>query len=358
MKRILIVKTSALGDVTLSLGILPHLKSLAPQAKIDWVCEAPIAPLLRRHPLINRVIEIDTKRWRRSFLSHRREIRQVCCELRERRYDLVFDLQGNIKSGILTLLSRGKLKVGFGKRRIAEWPSLLATHRRFNPKPTGAFGDLLEIIYATFGRERPKIPLQAPSLFFELDPTEQKLVEGLDIAGSLIVCPQSIWENKRFKRRALSHFLRLIEEHYGCRFLISWKTPIEQLNSEKTAKEIGPAASLLPELSAPALSAVMGRSAGVISVDSFPLHLAGLSQSPTFSVFGPSLGTYYKPAGPQHAHFQGTCPYDVKFERRCPILRTCQTGSCMKQIDALELFEAFRQSPLGKSLSSSRPTNV
>lgn len=352
MKRILIVKTSALGDVTLALGILPHLKTLAPDAKIDWACEATIAPLVRRHPLIHRVIEVDTKRWRRSFLSHRKEIKKSLLELRNERYDLIFDLQGNIKSGIITLLSKGQLKVGFGKKRIAEWPSLLATHRRFNPKPISALSDLLAIVYASFGKERPKTPPKAPALSFELDPAEKALIESLNSENALIVCPQSIWANKRFKRKTLSQFLRLIAEHYSCRFLISWKTPIEQINGEKTAKEIGSAAALLPELSAPALSAVMGRSLGVISVDSFPLHLAGLSGVPTFSVFGPSLGTYYKPAGPQHAHFQGTCPYDIAFDKRCPILRSCQTGSCMKQIDAMELFSAFKQSRLGLDMSN------
>lgn len=350
MKRILIVKTSALGDVTLALGTLPHLKALAPHAKIDWVCETSIAPLVHRHPFVDRVIEIDTKRWRRSFFSHRKEMAQVRRTLKQESYDLVFDLQGNIKSGIITFVSRGKLKIGFGKKRIAEWPSLLATHRRFNPRPTSALRDLLEVIYATFGKRPPKEPIEKPELSFELDPAEKGVVESLDLEGALIVCPQSIWDNKRFKRRTLSHFLRLIEERYGCKFFISWKTPIERLNSEKTAKEIGPAARLLPKLSAPALFAVMARSAGVISVDSFPLHLASLSERPTFSIFGPSLAAYYKPTGAEHAYFQGTCPYDVKFDKRCPILRTCQTGSCLKQIDALELFSVFKQSPLAELL--------
>lgn len=353
LKRILIVKTSALGDVTGALALLPHLKALAPYAKVDWVCEKAVAPLLKAHPLISNVITIDSKKWRKAFFSSRKEIFAKKKEVQQKRYDIVFDLQGNCKSGIVTFFAWAKLKIGFGKKHVAEWPNLFSTHKHFNPTSKSALSDLLQIIYATFKKPIPKVS-PTIDLSFEVDANEQAQIDALAInkkAPTLIVCPQSLWGNKRLKRRSLSQFLRMIEEHYSCHFLIAWGSSIEQVNAEKTAKEIGPAADLLPKLSAAGLHQAMSLSSGVISVDSFSLHLAGLTKKPIFAIFGPSLGSYYLPSGEPHTYFQGICPYNVTFTKRCPILRSCQSGSCMKQIEPSELFLTFKQSSLGKSLS-------
>jgi heptosyltransferase-1 len=79
----------------------------------------------------------------------------------------------------------------------------------------------------------------------------------------------------------------------------------------------------------------------VVSVDSLALHLAGTTQTPTYSIFGSSLAKKYQPLGLIHESFQGACPYGKKFEKRCSILRTCSTGSCIKDLTFKELTYHF-----------------
>ena len=76
-------------------------------------------------------------------------------------------------------------------------------------------------------------------------------------------------------------------------------------------------------------------------MDSLPLHLAGTSGTATFSVFGASSAQKYKPLGIAHQAVQGVCPYGKVFERRCPVLRTCPTGLCIKSILGDDLYNEY-----------------
>ena len=82
---------------------------------------------------------------------------------------------------------------------------------------------------------------------------------------------------------------------------------------------------------------------GVISVDSAALHLCGTTTTPSFSLFGPSSALAYRPLGSKHDAFQGTCPYGTTFDKRCPSLRTCETGACLKEVSPDVLFGQFQQ---------------
>jgi heptosyltransferase-1 len=68
-----------------------------------------------------------------------------------------------------------------------------------------------------------------------------------------------------------------------------------------------------------------------VGADSLPLHLAGWFSTPSFSLFGPSSDFYYAPKGDCHASWQGSCPYNITFVKRCPRLRSCETGACLRQ---------------------------
>jgi heptosyltransferase-1 len=80
----------------------------------------------------------------------------------------------------------------------------------------------------------------------------------------------------------------------------------------------------------------------VVAMDSLPLHLAGTTKVKTFSVFGASLASKFKPAGKKHLTLQGHCPYGRVFEKRCPILRTCPTGACIRSLTGKAVFNAFK----------------
>lgn len=109
MKRILLVKTSSLGDVIHNLPAASDIRAALPDAAIDWVVEESFAAIPALHPAVDRVLPVAVRRWRSSFLtrSTRAEIRAFLGELRRREYDAVIDTQGLLKSALVARAARG-----------------------------------------------------------------------------------------------------------------------------------------------------------------------------------------------------------------------------------------------------------
>ncbi|MBZ0133356.1 MAG: lipopolysaccharide heptosyltransferase I [Rhodocyclaceae bacterium] len=108
--RILLVKTSSLGDVVHNLPVASDIRARFPQARIDWVVEEGFADIPRLHPAVSRVIPVAVRRWRRTLLSAStwRELRAFRAAVRTEAYDLVLDTQGLIKSGLMTRFAQGR----------------------------------------------------------------------------------------------------------------------------------------------------------------------------------------------------------------------------------------------------------
>lgn len=123
--RILLVKTSSLGDVVHNLPVASDLARHFPGATIDWVVEEGFADLPRLHPAVDRVLPVAIRRWRRSLLSPATwaEIGAFRRSLREREYDLVIDTQGLLKSALIVgqaLLAANGRRCGFGRDTVRE----------------------------------------------------------------------------------------------------------------------------------------------------------------------------------------------------------------------------------------------
>ncbi|MBV6410872.1 MAG: Lipopolysaccharide heptosyltransferase 1 [Rhodocyclaceae bacterium] len=119
--RILLVKTSSLGDVVHNLPVASDIRARFPQARIDWVVEEGFADIPRLHPAVRRVIPVAVRRWRRSLLSAPtwRELRAYRDAVRAETYDLVLDTQGLVKSALLARQARGK-RAGYAAEAVRE----------------------------------------------------------------------------------------------------------------------------------------------------------------------------------------------------------------------------------------------
>ncbi|MCX8097829.1 MAG: lipopolysaccharide heptosyltransferase I [Casimicrobiaceae bacterium] len=135
--KILLVKTSSMGDVVHTLPAVSDIARHLPGALIDWLVEKPFAPIPALHPAVRRVVPIAWRRWRKSLWSAATltELREARRTLREERYDLVLDLQGLAKSALWALQARGPVHgYGFGSAR--EWLAPLFYARRSAVEPT------------------------------------------------------------------------------------------------------------------------------------------------------------------------------------------------------------------------------
>jgi len=321
-ERLLIVKLSALGDVIAALPLATWIKSVHPDATIDWVIEKKWASLLKKHPAIDRTIAPDTKGSQRAIWT---EIRA----LRTRRYDRVIDLQGNCKSALFTLFARSRKKCGYRFKLAPEWPNSLVTNRKFPFKETLPLRAELEQIFThLFNRPPPTIAFNlAASDSIKLPPKVGPLI---------MVSPFSRWSNKELSPKTLREFLVLLEKQLKPTFILTVGTPQEKEKAHSAISGLR-SAHILGPLDLAAWQGMIKEMDFVITVDSASLHLTQTTSVPCFAIFGPSSSHIYSTS----FSVQGGCPYGETFVKRCPRLRTCPTGACLKDLTAKTLFNQF-----------------
>jgi heptosyltransferase-1 len=157
----------------------------------------------------------------------------------------------------------------------------------------------------------------------------------------VMVCPGSAWRNKQMNSAALCNLLSHFHDELNSSFIFVWGTEEEKRVVTELQSKFPEHAVVVDRLPLPGLQNLMNQVDLVIAMDSLPLHLAGTTKTPTYSIFGASLANKYKPLGEKHLAFQGNCPYGRIFEKRCPILRSCPTGACIQSRNGDELFEYY-----------------
>ncbi len=329
--KILIIKTSAIGDVLQAFPVLEELRAHFPQAQIDWIVEKPLASLLENTQALSHTLVVDTKKWRRRPWCCRKEILQFIRALRRTHYDVVLDLQGNAKSGFFTLFAKAKVKVGYSYRCLPEKINGLFTNSRIAvPKELDVRGRYLFVARAFFGLS--PLPQRKPEINSK----------SATSSNTLMVCFGSNWKNKQLTDEQLLELLSKIENYCDPHFLFIYGNSSE----EKTARALEhrfAKGRALGGLSLPDWRKKMEEVDLVLAMDSAALHLAATTPTPTFSLFGPSSMQAYKPTGDHHGALQGPCPYGVKMDKRCPRLRTCSTGSCLRKLDPEAIFLAMQK---------------
>lgn len=346
--KILIVKTSALGDILHAFSVISYLKSKFQEVQIDWVVEKPFKELLEPHPEINKIICIESKQWRKNFFKKETSLafKEVKKELQSNYYDYIFDLQGNLKSGLVTFLAKGKYKVGYGWKTVSEWPNCLFTNIKINPpNKKNIREEYLSIVQSTF---KESFPIKDEIVSFRLSQEKEEevnnILKKMPVEPLIMVCPGSAWKNKQLSETSLCDFLEKFRALYNCHFLLLWGTDLELEMAIRIKERLREKVSLLDKVSLPQLHRIMQKMKLVIAMDSLPLHLASIAGVSTFSIFGPSSKEKYQPIGVQHIALSGKCPYDITFEKRCPKLRKCSSGACIKQLDGGLLLDFLRNS--------------
>ena len=121
MQRILIVKTSSLGDVIHCLPVVNDILQHVQQVHIDWVVEESFADIPRLHAGVNQVFTVAMRRWKNQLLRKNTwsEINEFKKLIQQNQYDAIIDTQGLLKSALITKLANG-VKHGYDKNSIRE----------------------------------------------------------------------------------------------------------------------------------------------------------------------------------------------------------------------------------------------
>ena len=307
--KVLIVKVSALGDVVHSLPVLAYLHSVSSDIEIDWLVEEGFAPVLDDHPSIKRVIPLQTKHWLTlPFLSMLRELWHFIAQLRRQHYDLVFDLQGNSKSGLFTLLCRGKNKYGFDRHQVREWPNLLATghHVALSDSDYHVVQRALAIVRVALpgGTDlRSAGPLQ---VFPEAREVVEKQLQQLKLSHrSLMVLHYgTTWQTKLWSLKSWQQLALQLVEQGDLLPLLTWGNNEELKAVTAISKATAGRAIIWPRGSLQELVALLDRVDLVVGCDTGPIHIAAALGTPTVSLFRVTDATRNAPVGEIHRSLQ------------------------------------------------------
>ncbi|HEX8043427.1 glycosyltransferase family 9 protein [Candidatus Deferrimicrobium sp.] len=342
VRRILIVKLSAMGDVLHALPAVPYLRKTAPAAEIHWAVDTRFTELLEGNPGIAKVVSLPIGKWkgRPGSLATWREAIHAVGMLRGGKYDLAIDLQGNIKSGVVIYLSGAPLRYGFPRETARERPNLWFTNRH----PPAVEQDrhvtqkILRVASAPFGGEFRLDDLKGeiPNTTEEIASAEQLLFDALPgVAPRLAVHPGTTWDTKRMDPAFWAEAVRLLRGKFpSMGTFLSWGTDREREECLAIRYLAGGGVSLLPRLGYKALAAVYRGCGHMIGPDTGPLHLAAVVGAKTVSVYRATDGNRNAPLGPDHRFLQAPFPCTACLRRECPRDAECRTALRAEEVAA------------------------
>ena len=354
VRRILIVKLSAMGDVLHALPAVTYLRKAAPKAEIHWAVDTRFAELLDGNPGIAKVVSLPIREWKGRLGSPAtwREAMHAADMLRGGKYDLAIDLQGNIKSGVVTWLSGAPLRYGFPREIVRERQNLWFTNRR----PAASAEDrhvtrkILRVASAHFGGEVPLDDLkgEVANTPEEIAAAERLLFDAVPgAAPRLAVHPGTTWNTKRMDPAFWAETVRLLRGTFpSMGAFLSWGTDREREECLAIRYLAGERVALLPRLGYKALAAAYRSCGHMIAPDTGPLHLAAVVGAKTVSVFRGSDGKYAAPVGPAHRFLQAPLPCtacQIKGDKVCP-----RDAECRASIKAAEVAAAMAELMGGK----------
>jgi len=338
--RILIIKTSSLGDIIHALPVLDYLKQAAPLAVIDWVVDEAFRDLVSENPLIERLQIVAFRRWKKApFATQtRHELMAFVKELRQQRYDLVFDLQGNSKSGLVCWFARADRKIGFSREDLQEKLNTLCTTEQVSFKPTdrNAVQRYLRVVSSPFAVQTDN---WQPRSDIATSAADDAVADAaLNQTGSplILLHTGTTWQTKLWYEEGWQQLgQELLERYPAATLLFSWGNGDEQQRAERLVMVLGARSVVLPSLSLKQFAAVLKRCNLVIGGDTGPVHLAAAVGTPTVSFYRCTDGERNGPFGPQHTVIQSPLPCTICMRKQCD-----QDEVCRRSITPAVLFEA------------------
>lgn len=339
--KILIVKTSAIGDVTHTLPALLALRRHFPDSHITWLVEEAAADIIIGHPAVDRILVSRRKSWVKALKGpHKiwvfREIRQFVKELRDTEYDLILDFQNLLKSSVLIWLARSERKVGFGRGMEHSEMSHLFLNERVPAVDMNIHAvdrellllDALGIPGKNVGYD---LPVDAESSRQAKDLLESCGID--DNAEFVAINPVATWETKLWPEERFAELANALHARGTAVVFTGSLTDAPAVNAI-IGKMKKPGVNLCGRTNLKILAALFKRADLVISTDTGPMHIAAAVGATVVALFGPTSCRRTGPYGHGHRIIQSDLSCVPCFKR------SCATGRCMKNISVAQVLSA------------------
>ncbi|WP_419678515.1 lipopolysaccharide heptosyltransferase I [Aliarcobacter lanthieri] len=280
MKKIAIIKLSAMGDIIHSMVALQFIKAKYPNIQIDWFVENVFGDILENNPHISNIIKLDLK----SIKKDKKEIFyqiKLLKKFRKNSYDLIIDAQGLIKSAIVARLL-GNNRAGFNKNSTREkLASYFYTKKIDIPYDENAILRNCKILSEPLNFEISKDEILDKQAFLFYKNENNIIYEYLkkNKKNILLVIGAS-WDSKMYSKEKFAKIASSLDE--SC--LIAWGNEKEKQIAEFISKNSK--AIVLPKLDLNDLKALVSKVDLVIGNDTGPTHMAWALNIPSITLFG------------------------------------------------------------------------
>lgn len=319
-RRIALLKPSALGDVVHALPVLTALRERFPDSHITWVVNAAYQPLLAGHPHLSEALPFDRGAFKRNPARAAAYGLHFANELRKRRFDLVIDLQGLLRTGLMCAASGAPVRVGFADAR--EGSRHFYTHRVEVPDAdrihaVDRYWRVAEAVGAGGGAKRFVVPLNGGAV---------KAAEGL-LAGLprpwLGLAVGARWVTKRWPPAHFATLANRAQAAVGGTVLFVGAGEDTPLAAEVARDLRGPHRDLTGKTTLPLLAAVLARCDVVVSNDTGPLHLAAALGRPCVAPYTCTTVARHGPYGSLAGGVETSVACRGSYLKRCPHGMVC-----------------------------------
>lgn len=279
MPEMLIIKPSALRDIVHGLQVAAAIKAQKPEWRISWIVRDIFSPLVRSCSAIDQVFVFQRFEGARGFLRTMREVRK-------REFDLVCDMQGLLRTGLMTRWARGKHKVG---RPDAREGAGFFYHEKIKLPPEGNQAHVLEQLLQFCPMAGAEPRLTGPLRFRELERLNLGFMDPRKGQRPILIFPDSGQDNKKWN--GFSQLTALLIREAGRKVVWAGSHYLPCRESFPDGAFI----NLTGNTSLTSLPALLSKADWVISNDSGPMHLSAAMGFNTIGLFGPTDPRLYGP---------------------------------------------------------------
>ena len=290
--KVCVIKTSSMGDVIHTLPALTDAQKVIPNLSIDWVVEENFAEIPRWHSVVNRVIPIALRRWRKSPFSiqTRNEWKNYRTLLQAENYDAVIDAQGLIKSALFATRFAQGVKHGYDRQSIRE------------PLASFFYDKKYTISYQQHAVERIR-QLFALSLGYELSQVQgdygiaRHFLHQTSEKNYVVFIHSTTRADKHWKESEWQKLIEKITALSDCEIRLPWGNELEKARAERLA-QVDSKVIVLPKLTLTELAEQLANAQAVVSVDTGLAHLTAALDKPNITLYGSTdpklIGCYGK----------------------------------------------------------------
>lgn len=343
--KVLIVKTSSMGDVIHTLPALEDAYQNNPNIKFDWLVEPGFSEIPLWHPSVNKVIKLPLRQWRKNFFKYilNGEIKNTIKEIRQEKYDKIIDAQCLFKSAIFAFIAKGYsfgLDKGSAREGLA---SIFYTNKVSIDKNQHAVTRNRKLFAKALGYS---ISEKDVNYGLNHDPIKNypdTLISDLK-NPFIIFFHGTTWDTKHWPVAYWQELGKLVTET-GYNIYVTWATPKQKEFAENFAK-VSCNIIVLPTMNLAQAAKLISHSNAVVGVDTGFCHLSAALDKYTISIFGATDPVKSRPLGKTQDYIKSNYQCSPCMQKTCKFNKGYygeEYPPCYKEITPQIIFEKLKK---------------